>query len=253
MQLGDRMKEYEFQYTCQKLMPFAPAIARIDGRCFHSFCRNLDKPWDKGLWQLMQETTKYLIHQSSALLGYTQSDEISLLFWQKTYESQLFFDGKVFKINTSLASLATGFFNRNLNKYLPNKLTAAIPNFDCRVFSVPSKTEAVNYFIWRQRDAIKNSISAVAQQYYSPSELDGKNSNQRQEMLFQKGINWNDYSNYLKRGAFFTMLPINNNTAEKTFAITETSWPEISRLKNAEEVLFEQVAPVLKSDEDFCS
>jgi len=73
--------------------------------------------------------------------------------------------------------------------------------FDARVFQIPYHEEVVNYFIWRQQDATRNSISSVAQSMYSPKELHGKKTDEMQEMIFQKGINWNDYSPREKRGS----------------------------------------------------
>jgi tRNA(His) 5'-end guanylyltransferase len=73
--------------------------------------------------------------------------------------------------------------------------------FDARVFQIPSRIEVENYFIWRQQDAVRNSISSVAQSLYSHKELNGVKTNEMQEMIFQKGINWNDYDFRKKRGA----------------------------------------------------
>jgi tRNA(His) 5'-end guanylyltransferase len=72
--------------------------------------------------------------------------------------------------------------------------------FDARVFQIPFIDEVENYFIWRQQDAVRNSISSVAQSLYSPKELHGVKTDQMQELIFQKGINWNDYAPRLKRG-----------------------------------------------------
>jgi tRNA(His) 5'-end guanylyltransferase len=80
-------------------------------------------------------------------------------------------------------------------------LNFKMAQFDARVFQIPSRTEVENYFIWRQQDATRNSISSVAQSLYSHKELNGKKTNEMQEMIFQKGINWNDYDFREKRGA----------------------------------------------------
>jgi tRNA(His) guanylyltransferase len=73
--------------------------------------------------------------------------------------------------------------------------------FDARVFQIPFIDEVENYFIWRQQDAVRNSISSVAQSLYSPKELHGKKTNDMQQLIFEKGINWNDYDFRMKRGA----------------------------------------------------
>ncbi len=72
--------------------------------------------------------------------------------------------------------------------------------FDSRVFQIPKKAEVENYMIWRQQDTTRNSIQSVAQSLYSQKELHGKNTSQLQEMIFKKGINWNDYAPKYKRG-----------------------------------------------------
>jgi tRNA(His) 5'-end guanylyltransferase len=97
------------------------------------------------------------------------------------------------------ASLATYKFNKlRSDNYRINCNKPAI--FDARVFVIPDNNEVLNYLIWRQQDATKNSISMAAQAYYSPKELHKKNGSEKQEMLFEKGINWNDYSIAFKRG-----------------------------------------------------
>jgi tRNA(His) 5'-end guanylyltransferase len=76
----------------------------------------------------------------------------------------------------------------------------SVASFDSRVFTIPDRVEVMNYFIWRNNDAARNSISMVAQSLYSHKELHGMSSSDKQEMLFQKGINWSDYDKSLKNG-----------------------------------------------------
>ena len=102
---------------------------------------------------------------------------------------------------SDLAAMCSVYFNRLLPKYLPEKADK-MPRFDCRVFNVPTLDEAVNTFLWRELDATKNSISMASQHYYSHKQLDGKNGSEKQEMLFQKGVNWNDYPTFFKRGTY---------------------------------------------------
>ena len=73
--------------------------------------------------------------------------------------------------------------------------------FDSRCFNIP-KEEVANLIFWRQFDASKNSVQMVEQAYFTQEELNNKNTNQIQDMLItQKGINWNDYPTYQKRGS----------------------------------------------------
>ena len=79
--------------------------------------------------------------------------------------------------------------------------------FDARVFQIPQKSEVENYFIFRQQDGTRNSVQSVAQSLYSQRELNGKKEKDMQEMIFQKGINWNDYHFREKRGGIIAKVP----------------------------------------------
>src|ERR1700741_264409 len=104
---GDRMKLYEMTEAGRRLMPLVPVMARIDGRSFSGFTRKLERPYDKRLSDLMIETTRWLVEITVACMGYTQSDEISLTWYSESSESQVFFDGRIQKMVSQLASLAT--------------------------------------------------------------------------------------------------------------------------------------------------
>lgn len=199
--LGDRMKWYESRFTDQVFMPMAPVIARLDGRAFHSFTRGLKRPYDERLSELMVETTKYLVQETDARCGYTQSDEISLVWLAEEWDTKIFFGGKLQKMASVLAATGTAFFVKNIPDYLPEK-ASKLPVFDCRVFQVPNENEAVNCFIWREQDATRNSIQMAAQSVYSHNECFKKNTSALQEMLHAKGINWNDYPPSFKRGTY---------------------------------------------------
>jgi len=227
--LGDRIKGYEKAYISQRAMPLLPVIARLDGKSFHTWTKGLDRPFDEDFLSIMQNTTKKLIEETGACIGYTQSDEITLIFYSANTESQIFFDGKLHKMTSVLASMCTAYFNEMFEKvkdvYVGKlnvmQLSTSINNtpefkkaqvlfdkpiaiFDCRVFQVPTKDEAVNCLIWREQDAVRNSILSVAQTKFSHKEMHGKSTAELQEMMFQKdGTNWNDFAPHLKRGCYF--------------------------------------------------
>ena len=92
--LDNRMKLYEALETKRSFLPRLPIVARLDGRCFHSFTKKLKRPYDKRLSELMIEITKVLVEESCARIGYTQSDEITLILYNDDPASQLFFGGK---------------------------------------------------------------------------------------------------------------------------------------------------------------
>lgn len=181
-EFDDRMKVYE-EKESYKLLPMLPACSRLDGRCFHNFTKGLGRPYDKSFSNLMIEVTKYLVDETDAKVGYTQSDEISLIWYSSNYKSQIFFDGRVQRMASILAAMTSVKFVSLLPEFLPAKV-GSLPVFDCRIWNVPTLVEATNYLIWREFDATRNSISMAAHEYFSHKQLFGKSCDEMQEMLF---------------------------------------------------------------------
>lgn len=201
MSLGERMKMYEKLYS-KMSMPNLPLMARLDGRSFHNFTRKMERPFDKLLSNAMIKTSEFLLLETRAKLSYTQSDEITLCFNQDSYEQELFFNGKIDKINSILASMCSVYFNKQVDATFPEQYKNKMPIFDCRAWNVPNLIEAANNFLWREQDAARNSIQMAARCYYSHKQLIGKKRKDMHEMLFQKGINWNDYPRFFKQGTY---------------------------------------------------
>ena len=221
--LAARMKEFYENVPKTNLMRRTPVVIRIDGKTFHSFTKGFKRPFDEVLIKTMQETTKYLCENiQGCVLGYTQSDEISLVLVDyQRFETSAWFDYEVQKMCSIAASMATMAFNKFFyenvflyngmasvdmsNKKYPYKevYAKAVKKgamFDARVFNIP-KEEVTNYIYWRQLDASRNSIQMVGQANFSHKELQNKSCNNIQDMLMeQKGINWNDYPTVCKRG-----------------------------------------------------
>src|SRR5574343_461038 len=149
--LGDYMKKLEKQLpSASRAEKGKPLIARLDGRAFHSFTRGLQRPFDAALTQLMQETTQRLVKETNALIGYTQSDEITLIWYEaEETPSDYIFGGRCQKLNSILASTATGYFVKRLPELLPEKKHLN-PVFDCRVWQVPSIRDAYLALLWRE-------------------------------------------------------------------------------------------------------
>lgn len=212
--LGDRLKKYEYLSTSWQLMPNTPVYARIDGRAFHTFCRGLEKPFSKAFILIMQETCKFLVEETNACLGYVQSDEISL-GWENITKAP--FDGRVQKLESNLASLASAKFIYTIlrgivrgieDEYDLDTMLAKVdrnpPSFDCRVFNVPNMTELANAFLWRENDALKNSITGMALNFYSHKQLDCKNSDEKIHMMRMKGhCFYEDTDPAFMRGTFY--------------------------------------------------
>lgn len=198
---GDRMKMYEGIEAQRRFIPRLPIVIRLDGRGFSNFTRDLRRPYDPGFSDLMIQVTKEMMRETGAIAGYTQSDEISLILHTENYDSQLYFDGRIQKVVSSSAAMATALFGYYLGNFLPSKV-GEIPTLDSRAWNTPNQDEAVNALLWREQDATKNSISMAARHYFSHKELQDKKGPEMIEMLYQKGIKWQDYPAFFKRGTF---------------------------------------------------
>lgn len=261
--LGDRMKLYEQMEAGRKLMPGLPICVRVDGRAFHTFTRGMKRPYDEDMSVAMIETMKFLVEQTDACIGYVQSDEISLVL--SDIKAPMF-DGKIAKLNSVIASMATAKFNEVIHKSYPNKPLAF---FDCRCWNVPSRTEAVNNILWREFDATKNSISTAARSVYSDAQLLGKNGSEKQDMLMEKGINWNDYPVFFKRGTYARRVVISRKFTDEELnelpehhearnnpdlLITRSSievidMPIFTKVMNRNEVVFDGAVPIVAEDD----
>lgn len=230
-ELGMRMKEFYEEVPKTRLVRRMPVAIRIDGKAFHTFTRGFKRPFDEVLGKSMRETMKYLCENiQGCVLGYTQSDEITLILVDyQNLNSCAWFDYEVQKVCSIASSMATMAFNKfftknvnyfemthehdnTINEYCTTLVNAAEKGamFDARCFNIP-KEEVCNLIYWRQLDATRNSIQMVGQANFSHKELQKKSCNMIQEMLFaEKGINWNDYPTYLKRGSCCIKTTIQN-------------------------------------------
>ena len=245
-ELGTRMKEFYESVPKTRLVRRIPVAIRLDGKAFHTFTRGFEKPFDEVLGKSMRETMKYLCENiQGCVLGYTQSDEITLILVDyQNLNSCAWFDYEVQKMCSIAASMATMAFNKfftknvnyfeithehddTINEYCTTLVNAAEKGamFDARVFNIP-KEEVCNLIYWRQLDATRNSIQMVGQANFSHKELQNKSCNMIQEMLFaEKGINWNDYPTYLKRGSCCIKTIIQNpNVDIKDGAYPKSVW-----------------------------
>lgn len=201
--LGDRLKEQEGLQTKRKAPRSGALMARLDGRAFHTFTKGLARPYDVRLSGLMVDTAKYLVEQTHAKLGYTQSDEITLTWWLDPAkpENEYLFDGKFQKLTSVLAGMASAYFTKELVTRIPEK-AHLLGVFDCRVWDVPDLQSVYDNFVWRQDDAIKNSISMAAQAHFSAKQLHGVGSEAKKSMLREIGKPWENEPVFFKSGSF---------------------------------------------------
>lgn len=252
--LGDRMKDYENAYRIY-LPKRLPVIVRIDGRAFHTFTKGMQKPFDHILMGCMKLTARRLCKEiSGCKLAYTQSDEISLLLTcDDTLSTEPWFGNNLQKLTSLSASLATLYFNDFYREgiqgyhlpaslwFMPQKKQDALmkrhdtyfnkvntATFDSRAFIIPHD-EVVNYFIWRQQDAVRNSVQMVAQSLYSHRELMNKNTSELQDMMMEKGVNWNNCSVPQKRGVCIVRKEIAHGDVVKHEWVIDENIPNFTQ------------------------
>lgn len=200
--LDSKMRVYEEAHDfC--VLPEMYMVARLDGRGFAKLTKEMkfEKPFDDTFSMYMRDVVDYLMHNSGfhIIYGYTQSDEISLLL--KLDENT--FKRKVRKLNTTLAGLASAVMTNRMH---------SIVSFDCRISQLPTKELVRDYFSWRQEDANRNALSGYA--YWTLREagmsgtkaasvLNGMGKAAKNELLFEYGINYNDVTEWHKRGVGF--------------------------------------------------
>lgn len=257
MQLSDRMKQYESanDFTLDAKLP---VIIRLDGKSFHTWTKGCTKPYDVGLQNIFDATTKFLVEQTNAKVGYTQSDEITLILEQNI------FNCRVNKLNSVLTSMCTAKFNELVPVFVP-KNYGNLAYFDCRAFNVPSLTEAANVLVWRELDASRNSIQMLAQHYFSQKDLDKVPCDRIKEMLLSKySVDWEKSPSRFKYGAYFrretkqvkfsseelTLLPERHDAKtnpdfvySRNFTI-RLDFPSILSIINRSDVIFNDAEPV---------
>lgn len=223
---GTEMKSYEAIETSRRFSMEHPVYARLDGRSFSKFTKGMDRPFDLYMRDAMVETTRYLVDKTHARIGYTQSDEISLFWMQSDDGGGVFFDGKVHKMTSVLASLATAKFVSIAMQLWPERCEKNLPVFDSRVCNLPDLEACADMFLWRVLDARKNSVTMLAHTQFSHKQLTGINTRQRKEMLQEKGMDWNDLPMTLKEGTWLKRITRERTlTAEERAAIPEKYRP----------------------------
>lgn len=258
------MKGLERRETDRTFLPYNPVYARIDGRSFSKFTKGLERPFDQTLADIMQAVTCKLVQDTSAVIGYTQSDEISLVWETTKPNEEMFFSGKVQKLCSVLSGIASSAFVVECVKaggVLEEKAMKSIPHFDARVFQVPNRTEAVNALIWREKDAIKNAISMAACHHFSHKSLQGLKGTEKVMKMMEAGIDFGDYPERFRKGVFVrnvtSEIPMSEEIRSKIpekkrppkgvmivrSAVTPVIMPVLTQIANRNEVIFEGAEP----------
>lgn len=270
--LANRMKSFYEEASKTRLLRRTPVVIRIDGRAFHTFTKGFVQPFDNVLIDSMHETMKYLCENiQGCVLGYTQSDEITLILTDyKELTSDAWFNYEVQKVCSIAASMATMAFNNIFSKYVKgfdlalayndngidteenrklwgiyNKAAKRGAMFDARCFNIP-KEEVTNLIYWRQLDASRNSVNMVGRAYFSHSELLNKSCSQIQDLLMTKGINWNNYPTYQKRGACCVKCEVLNKESDTPHPL-KVILPQ-TIVKTSKQWIVDKNIPIFKGD-----
>lgn len=214
-ELDEKMRIYETTND-HCVLPGIYMVARIDGRHFHTLTKESGKfeaPFDEKFRDLMIGTVEHLMTKSgfNLIYGYTESDEISLLFSLESED----FGRKVRKLNSILAGEASAKFSL---------LYGDLGVFDCRISELPSKEKVIDYFRWRNEDACRNALNAWCywtlrkegqNQKEATKAIEGVSVADKNELLFQRGINFNDLPLWQKRGIGFYWETFDREGAER--------------------------------------
>lgn len=223
--LGDRIKKYEGVFRI-KMPERIPVILRLDGCHFHTFTKGCKKPFDNDLISCMNDTAKFLCENiQGTQLAYVQSDEITLFLVNYTgLNTNSWFDNNIQKICSVASGMASAKFTSISDRIFGE---TKIATFDCRSFIVP-KEEVCNVFIWRQNDAIRNSVQMLARSMFSHKECDNKDQNDLKQMCKAKGTDWDLLPNQQKVGRCikknYKMVVGFNKKTQKDEAATRSYW-----------------------------
>ncbi len=199
--LEDRMKLYE-QATRTVLPRRMPIIVRVDGKAFSKYTKALNKPFDRNFISVMESVAVELCREiQGAQVAFAQSDEVSVLVHgYKKFESEPWFSNQVQKMTSVAAAVAAATFTaKSWRMWTPRDIRedVQLPKiddiepayFDARVFVLP-EADVNNYFMWRQRDGIRNSIQMFASSHFSHKELHKKGTGEMVDMCKAKGADW---------------------------------------------------------------
>lgn len=194
--------EYYRSLTDYRLLPNAYAIAMVDGRSFSKLIKKRFRlPFDESFIRMMNESAKYVCEETEGcILAFVQSDEVSFLLYDKDNEGTevgSFFSYRLSKMTSIIASTMTARFN----DLFPADICAhPLATFDCKVWNVPNQNDAYAWFLYRQRDCVRNSKQAVAQNVLSHKELVGCNTDEQVLMAKEKGADWETFPEGQKYG-----------------------------------------------------
>ena len=261
------MKEFEKIDAGVTLHPGIPVCIRLDGRGFHNVTKKCERPFDPVLRKVMERVTEDVVNECGAAIGYTQSDEISLVLSPGKSLSTMYFGGRVQKLCSILASVASVSFNEYVEEFDLESVTSP-GYFDCRCWNVPTMEFAADVIMWRQRDAIKNSISMAALSKFSHVQLLNKNGMEKILMLKDAGIDYYSYRAQDRQGIILRKTLVNRKFTPEEIerlppmhearknpdmivsrqTITAIPGPCLSHVINRKDYLFDGADPIMREE-----
>ncbi|MCB2156586.1 tRNA 5'-guanylyltransferase [bacterium] len=226
----DRMRALEYFHSIV-IPPEMWVVVRVDGRSFSKFTESrFAKPFDESFRDLMVETAQALLEEMGGLYAYTESDEISVLFpleWD-------FFGRELEKVVSISASIAAARFTLSCGE---------VAHFDSRVWIGPNSGTVVDYFRWRQSDATRCCLNGWT--YWTLREegktakeatslLESLGKDEKNELLFERGTNFNDLPLWQRRGTglYFETYAMEGFNPQTEQAV----WAERRRVKIDQEL-----------------
>lgn len=204
--IGDRFKAYEACYDLA-IPRRLPVVIRVDGRAFHSL--KLEKPFDQAFWRRMEFVALRLCEEiQGARFAFFQSDEVSVVLRDDmSLQTQAWVGKRLQKMVSLAAALATGAFN-----WLDGGVQGEPQAFDARVVVLPNADEVFNHMVWRQQDAIRNSVQMLARAHFSHNECKGKDQAELRAMTAAAGWPWEDIDERFKRGCVVQRIRVPGHT-----------------------------------------
>jgi tRNA(His) guanylyltransferase len=189
-----RAREY---FHSLAVLPGAWTVIRVDGRGFSRFTeQRFDKPFDLRFSEFMASTAEALLTEFGGRYAYTESDEISVLL-DGDFDR---FGRSVEKLVSLSAGLASATFTR---------LAGESAHFDSRLWLGVDVGDVVDYFSWRQADATRCALNgwcywtlrkAGDSARQATSALERASTADKNELLFQHGVNFNELPAWQRRG-----------------------------------------------------
>lgn len=245
--VGDRIKANYEGRTRYCLPRRTYTIIRCDGKGFSRYTRKMKKPFDEGFLADMDTATIALCKTAQGcVLGYTQSDEISVLLTDfSSLQTDAWFDGNLQKICSVAASTVTGAFIAA--RLARGEKLDDIPAFDARVFTIPDRTEIARYFEWRNSDASRNSISMWARSKLSHKQMEGVSSGDLRQKMRELDAPWEALPARIKGGAVIRRVQTNKEVSlpnGETSIIVRNVWtPEPAPIFTKEPAYLEGLIP----------